>query len=61
MSSSKKVLIVTGTTSGMGRIIALDAAAAWDCALTVVCGSLLTVGQARSKLLGLPRDPPVAL
>ena len=28
MSSSKKVLIVTGTTSGMGRVIALDAAAA---------------------------------
>jgi NAD(P)-dependent dehydrogenase (short-subunit alcohol dehydrogenase family) len=28
VSSSKKVLIVTGTTSGMGRVIALDAAAA---------------------------------
>jgi dihydrofolate synthase/folylpolyglutamate synthase len=39
----------------------LEAAASWDSSLTIVCGSLLTVGQARSKLLGLPRDPPVAL
>ena len=30
-------------------------------ALRIVCGSLLTVGQARASLLGLPRDPPVAL
>jgi dihydrofolate synthase/folylpolyglutamate synthase len=29
--------------------------------LTVVCGSLVLVGQARALLLGLPRDPPVAL
>ncbi|MDB4945237.1 MAG: Dihydrofolate synthase [Labilithrix sp.] len=27
----------------------------------VVCGSLYLVGEARSHLLGLPRDPPVAL
>jgi len=40
---------------------ALDATASREPSLTVVCGSLLTVGQARSKLLGLPRDPPVAL
>jgi dihydrofolate synthase/folylpolyglutamate synthase len=30
-------------------------------ALVVVCGSLVLVGQARARLLGLPRDPPVAL
>jgi dihydrofolate synthase/folylpolyglutamate synthase len=29
--------------------------------LTIVCGSLVLVGQARALLLGLPRDPPVAL
>jgi dihydrofolate synthase/folylpolyglutamate synthase len=29
--------------------------------LTVFCGSLVLVGQARAALLGLPRDPPVAL
>jgi dihydrofolate synthase/folylpolyglutamate synthase len=29
--------------------------------LTIVCGSLVLVGQARAELLGLPRDPPVAL
>jgi dihydrofolate synthase/folylpolyglutamate synthase len=29
--------------------------------VTVLCGSLVLVGQARSALLGLPRDPPVAL
>ena len=29
--------------------------------LTIVCGSLVLVGQARAILLGLPRDPPVAL
>jgi dihydrofolate synthase/folylpolyglutamate synthase len=29
--------------------------------LTVLCGSLVLVGQARALLLGLPRDPPVAL
>jgi dihydrofolate synthase/folylpolyglutamate synthase len=29
--------------------------------LVVVCGSLVLVGQARARLLGLPRDPPVAL
>jgi dihydrofolate synthase/folylpolyglutamate synthase len=30
-------------------------------ALIVVCGSLVLVGQARARLLGLPRDPAVAL
>jgi dihydrofolate synthase/folylpolyglutamate synthase len=30
-------------------------------ALCVICGSLVVVGQARAVLLGLPRDPPVAL
>ncbi|HEY8087224.1 MAG TPA: Mur ligase family protein, partial [Polyangiaceae bacterium] len=30
-------------------------------ALVVVAGSLVLVGQARARLLGLPRDPPVAL
>jgi dihydrofolate synthase/folylpolyglutamate synthase len=29
--------------------------------LTVVAGSLVLVGEARALLLGLPRDPPVAL
>jgi dihydrofolate synthase/folylpolyglutamate synthase len=29
--------------------------------LVVVCGSILLVGEARSALLGLPRDPPVAM
>jgi dihydrofolate synthase/folylpolyglutamate synthase len=30
-------------------------------ALRVICGSLVVVGQVRALLLGLPRDPPVAL
>jgi len=38
---------------------ALDASRQAD--LTVVAGSLVLVGQARGLLLGLPRDPPVAL
>jgi hypothetical protein len=29
--------------------------------LTVATGSLILVGHVRSLLLGLPRDPPVAL
>ena len=29
--------------------------------LVVVAGSMVLVGQARAHLLGLPRDPPVAL
>jgi dihydrofolate synthase/folylpolyglutamate synthase len=40
---------------------ALDGLAAAPPALIVVCGSLVLVGQARARLLGLPRDPPVAL
>jgi hypothetical protein len=35
--------------------------AAQGAALVVVAGSLVLVGQARAILLGLPRDPPVAL
>jgi dihydrofolate synthase / folylpolyglutamate synthase len=38
-----------------------DALAAPRPGLTIVCGSLVLVGQARALLLGLPRDPPVAL
>ncbi len=40
---------------------ALDALQADPPALVVVCGSLVLVGQARARLLGLPRDPSVAL
>lgn len=42
---------------------ALDAARAMRPApsLVVVAGSMLLVGDARAELLGLPRDPPVAL
>jgi dihydrofolate synthase/folylpolyglutamate synthase len=29
--------------------------------LVVVCGSIYLIGEARAALLGLPRDPPVAL
>ncbi len=29
--------------------------------LVVVCGSIFLVGEARAHLLGLPRDPPIAL
>ena len=29
--------------------------------LTILCGSLVLVGEARARLLGLPRDPPVSL
>jgi dihydrofolate synthase / folylpolyglutamate synthase len=36
-------------------------AASRQAGLTVVAGSLVLVGQARGLLLGLPRDPPVAL
>jgi dihydrofolate synthase/folylpolyglutamate synthase len=40
---------------------ALDGVAHDPASLVVVCGSLVLVGQARARLLGLPRDPPVAL
>ncbi len=40
---------------------ALELASAAGSSLTVVAGSLVLVGQARALLLGLPRDPPVAL
>jgi dihydrofolate synthase/folylpolyglutamate synthase len=32
-----------------------------EAGLVVVCGSIFLVGDARARLLGLPRDPPVAL
>jgi dihydrofolate synthase/folylpolyglutamate synthase len=32
-----------------------------EISLVVVAGSLVLVGEARALLLGLPRDPPVAL
>lgn len=40
---------------------ALTAARADDGRLVVVAGSIFLVGAARSRLLGLPSDPPVAL
>jgi dihydrofolate synthase/folylpolyglutamate synthase len=43
---------------------ALAAVAAWrpsPSSLAVVAGSLVLIGQFRAALLGLPRDPPVAL
>jgi dihydrofolate synthase/folylpolyglutamate synthase len=47
-----------GVTAGsMTEALAL----ARSSSLAVVAGSLVLVGDARAKLLGLPRDPPVAL
>jgi dihydrofolate synthase/folylpolyglutamate synthase len=40
---------------------AFAAAAATGPALIVVAGSMVLVGEARSSLCGLPRDPPVSL
>jgi dihydrofolate synthase/folylpolyglutamate synthase len=40
---------------------ALERASAGGASLVVVAGSLVLVGEARALLLGLPRDPPVAL
>jgi dihydrofolate synthase/folylpolyglutamate synthase len=45
------------TAASMPEALRLAGAAA----LTVVAGSLVLVGDARARLLGLPRDPPVAL
>jgi dihydrofolate synthase/folylpolyglutamate synthase len=39
----------------------LERAIAGGASLVVVAGSLVLVGEARALLLGLPRDPPVAL
>ena len=44
-----------------GVAAALERASAGDSSLVVVAGSLVLVGEARALLLGLPRDPPVAL
>jgi hypothetical protein len=38
-----------------------EALAAARSDLVIVTGSMLLVGEARALLLGLPRDPPVAL
>jgi dihydrofolate synthase / folylpolyglutamate synthase len=50
----------TGATAS-GVAAALDRASAGGPSLVVVAGSLVLVGEARALLLGLPRDPPVAL
>ncbi len=42
-------------------LAALESAVASGASLVVVAGSLVLVGEARALLLGLPRDPPVAL
>jgi dihydrofolate synthase/folylpolyglutamate synthase len=44
-----------------GNACARARAAVGSSGLVVVCGSILLIGDARAKLLGLPRDPPVAL
>jgi dihydrofolate synthase/folylpolyglutamate synthase len=44
-----------------GVAAALERAVACGASLVVVAGSLVLVGEARALLLGLPRDPPVAL
>jgi dihydrofolate synthase/folylpolyglutamate synthase len=49
---------VAGT---MAEAVALARKRAGPFGLVVVCGSLYLVGEARALLLGLPRDPPVAL
>jgi dihydrofolate synthase/folylpolyglutamate synthase len=41
--------------------IAIARAQVGEGGLVVVCGSILLVGEARAALLGLERDPPVAL
>jgi len=41
--------------------VASARAAVGETGLVVVCGSILLVGEARAGLLGLERDPPVAL
>ncbi|HTB74532.1 MAG TPA: folylpolyglutamate synthase/dihydrofolate synthase family protein [Polyangiaceae bacterium] len=48
-------------TAVPGVLAALERAIASGASLVVVAGSLVLVGEARALLLGLPRDPPVAL
>jgi dihydrofolate synthase/folylpolyglutamate synthase len=49
-----------GAVAGSARE-ALAMAKGTGASLVVVAGSLVLVGEARAELLGLPRDPPVAL
>jgi dihydrofolate synthase/folylpolyglutamate synthase len=46
---------------GVAEALALAREAATRRGLVVVCGSIFLVGEARALLLGLERDPPVAL
>ena len=52
--------VCTGSVAG-DVDVALASAAHGDGQLVVVAGSIFLVGAARSRLLGLPCDPPVAL
>jgi folylpolyglutamate synthase/dihydropteroate synthase len=45
----------------LGDALSGARAAVGERGLVVVCGSILLVGEARSALLGLQRDPPVAM
>ncbi len=47
--------------ASVAEALALARAAGEQVSLAVVAGSLVLVGEARALLLGLPRDPPVAL
>jgi dihydrofolate synthase / folylpolyglutamate synthase len=47
--------------SGVEEAIEAARRAVGSSGVVVVCGSILLVGEARSILLGTPRDPPVAL
>jgi dihydrofolate synthase / folylpolyglutamate synthase len=47
--------------SGVERALDAARAAVGEGGLVVVCGSILLIGETRSLLLGVPRDPPVAL
>ncbi len=45
----------------VGEALTLARAAVGPEGLVVVAGSILLIGEARARLLGLPRDPPVAM
>ena len=53
--------MVARHTGAVSQSLPEALAASRQAGLTVVAGSLVLVGQARALLLGLPRDPPVAL